>query len=152
MDHAVQICYLKEQASLVARGVRAIALVGHCVADGLEMLKTATTIEAQMERGSIPFVVDRGDGVADYGYAASQWAVDLYQWVVCAADDTVPSLQRHRILGLLFGYSVEAIREYEEHISGRRFHMSTASAVLDEPAANSQHLCSPNKGGTYPPC
>ena len=151
MDHAAHTCYLKEQAYLIARGVRPIALIGHCVANGLEMLKTATTLEAQTERGSIPFVVDRGNGVADYGYAASQWALELYQWVVCAAEDTVPSLRRHRILGLLLGYSVDAIGQHEEHMSGRRFHLPNASAVLREPGSNSQPACSPSKGEIYHP-
>jgi hypothetical protein len=57
---------------------------------------------------------DRGDGTVEYGYAAAQWAIDLYCWVVNEkADDVVPSHQRHRIIGLLLGYSAAAISDFE---------------------------------------
>jgi hypothetical protein len=143
---------LKEQACLVARGVRAMALLGHCPAQPCTMLHIATKIEDCAEPGSIPFVVDRGDGIADYGYAAARWVLDLYEWVVRGAGHTVPSVQRHRILGLLLGYSVEAIRQHEEHISGRHFHAPSESVVSHERVSNSQPACSPSRAETYPPC
>jgi hypothetical protein len=121
--------HIKEHAYLVNRGVRAMALIGHCPAEHLEMLKIATKIEGLAEPGVIPFVIDRGDGMADYGYAAKSWVVNLYEWVVCASEETVPPLQRHRILGLLLGYSADAIRDYEEMQRGRRFNGLSASVA-----------------------
>ncbi|MBI3326041.1 MAG: hypothetical protein HYZ81_04970 [Nitrospinae bacterium] len=110
-----------EQASLIARGVRALALLGHCPADPLEMRVRLSQLERSATQGAIPFVVDRGDGIAEYGYAAARWVVDLYQWVVTADAATLPTSHQHRIIGLLPGYSVEAIRNDEEQASGRRF-------------------------------
>ena len=118
-----------EQAYLIARGVRALALLGHCSADPLEMLIHLSQLERSAEQGTIPFVVDRGAGIADYGYAAARWVVDLYQWVVTADAATLPTSHRDRIIGLLLGYSVEAIRNDEEQASGRRFDGPPASGV-----------------------
>ena len=151
MEGTTHDCCLKEQARLVARGVRPLALIGHFSAHPLTMLHTATKIEGCAETGSIPFVIDRGDGMADYGYAAAQWVLDLYAWVIRIPGNTVPSAQRHRIVRLLLGYSVESIRHHEEFIRGRRFHSPHELAGSGEPAASSPHLCSPNTGGTYPP-
>jgi hypothetical protein len=152
MGEIVHDSCLQEHARLVAKGVRALALIGHCPADPLTMLQMATKIEGSAEPRSIPFVFDRGDGTADYGYAAAWWVLDLYEWIVRASSDTVPSTQRHRILGLLLGYGVESIRQHEEHFSGRRFHRLSESRASDEPAANSQPACSPSTAETYPPC
>lgn len=115
---AQAITIWQESAYLVARGVRALALTGHCDAEPLEMLQVATEAERWAEHGAIAFVLDRGDGVADVGYAGAQWVIDLYRWTVTepAADS-----QKHRILGLLLGYSVAAIRDHEEVSAGRMF-------------------------------
>lgn len=118
---------LTEQAYLVARGVRALALVGHCESEPLTMLRMATRLEAQAAPGAIPFVVDRGDGWADLGFAASGWVLDLYSWLSKESQDTVPEPQRSRILGLLLGYSTEAVRLFEDGRSGRLFTTSTES-------------------------
>ena len=58
--------------------------------------------------GAIPFVGDLKGG-AESGYAARAWVVDLLTWAW-----TVPAVQRHRILGLLLGYSPDAIGQFEE--------------------------------------
>jgi hypothetical protein len=112
---------LREQAYLVARGVRPMSLAGHLVAgDGDEALLTAATeVERHSEDNVVPFVVDHGDGVASYGYSGSRWALDLYEWAV--RDPAVPQQQRHRIVGLLLGYSTPAVSRHEEEGSGRRF-------------------------------
>jgi hypothetical protein len=118
---------IQEQAYLVARGVRALALIGICPADPLLMLRAATRIEAFADPAVIPFVVDRGDGVADCGVAGAAWALDLYRWVI--ASDALPPVQRERIIGLLLGYSADAVRLYEDRMPGRFFSGPTSSAA-----------------------
>ena len=107
---------LEEQSYLVARGVRAIALVGHCPTDGDLMLRVSTRLESAGHQGAIPFVVRRDADVADFGYAAARWAVELFVW---AAD--TPDEQRHRIIGLLLGYGADAIERFERGQSVRGF-------------------------------
>jgi hypothetical protein len=118
---------IREHAALVARQVRAVALIGRCRADQLTMLRTATRIESLAESGAIPFVLPCADGYADFGYAAATWALDLYRWVITA--ETVPPEQKHRVVGLLLGYGVDAIRLFEDHGCGRLFHVTGASAA-----------------------
>ena len=99
-----------ESAYLVARGVRSLAVLGSCSANKLEMLRMLTKLGSVAEKGAIPFVLPVGDGVAHLGFAAASWAIDLYRYAVHEA----PPQQKHRIIGLLLGYSAEAIRDYEE--------------------------------------
>ncbi len=118
---------LIEQAYLVARGVRPLSLAGHCYlnsGDGDKLLRMATHLERHADSNVIPFVVDHGDGVASYGYSESRWALDLYEWAV--KDPAVPQEQRHRIIGLLLGYSTPAVAHHDEQGSGRRFDLATA--------------------------
>lgn len=111
---------LREQVYLVARGVRVLALAGHChLSDADELLRLATALEQSADANVIAFVVDHGDGVASYGFANSRWALDLYEWVV--KDPGVPQEQRHRIIGLLLGYDAPSISRHEDEGSGRRF-------------------------------
>jgi hypothetical protein len=130
-DVGVSEALIAEQAYLVARGVRALALAGQCDSEPLVMLRVATRLEAQSSPGAIPFVVDRGDGRADFGFAAAGWVLDLYSWLSKDTQDAVPEPQRSRILGLLLGYSTEAIRLFEDGRSGRLF-------TLTEPRPNSR--------------
>jgi hypothetical protein len=99
---------LREQAQLVARGVRPLALVGSCSLD------RASAVRHYLLRlgvpGAIPFVVPHGDG-AECGYAARAWVVETLTWVW-----TVPERHRHRVLGLLLGYSAEAIGQFDEMV------------------------------------
>jgi hypothetical protein len=111
-------------AEMVAHGVRMIAQAGHCRADEVGMLMAATEVERHGCPGAIPFVVNTGKGSAVYGYASHQWALDLYRWVVSV--DAVPESARHSILGLLHGYSPDAIRSFHESVSGRRFTSSAS--------------------------
>lgn len=104
----------REHSYAVARGVRAVALVGSCVAEDFAMRVALERLEAVADVGATAFVLDRGDGFADTGYAGAAWAHDLYRWAVQQADDTVPQEQRHRIIGLLLGYSVEAVARFDE--------------------------------------
>ena len=112
---------IHEQAALIARGVRALALIGTCQAEQVTMLQTATKIGTLAHVNTVPFVLDRGDGVAEYGYATAQWVVDLLRWLLQSSPDRVPPKHRDRIVGLLCGYSAEAIRLFDERTSGRLF-------------------------------
>src|SRR4051794_24143635 len=86
---------LKEQAYQVARGVRALSIVGHCAADQMMMIRVATEVERSSCPGAVAFVIDHANGFASFGYAGASWVVDLYEW---ANDSTqVPQEQRHRI-------------------------------------------------------
>jgi hypothetical protein len=117
---------LAEQAYLVARGVRPMALVGWCPADEFIMLRAATRLEAVAEPGALPFVIDHNDGQATFGFAAEPWVLDLYEWV--SGDTDVPQEHRERITGMLLGYAAEAISRYEANGTGRRFGSPIASA------------------------
>lgn len=109
---------IREQAYLVERGVRALALVGRVAPNEAEMLAAASKLEIlAIGRYIIPFVFNRGDGGADYGYAAAPWVFDLYRWITTSSD--VPKEQRTRITGLLLGYSAEAIKKFEDRQSIR---------------------------------
>lgn len=124
---------LREHSYLVSRGVRALAIAGCCASDPLTTLRIATRLGALADSGSIPFVVDRGDGWADYGFAAARWAVDLYSWLAKNPQDAIPQHQKERILGLLLGYSSEAIRLFED--SQRILPSFTASLTEPEPSS-----------------
>jgi hypothetical protein len=116
---------LAEQAYIVARGVRPLSLVGDCPSDELTMLRVATRIESVTCPGAVPFVIDHGNETASFGYAGASWALDLYEWANDPAQ--VPQEQRHRINGLLLGYSVSAISRHEDETSGRRFRDAATS-------------------------
>lgn len=107
---------LSEHAYLVARGTRHIAETGTVAADAQEMLRASSVLESVAPEGAIAFVCPGPDERAVCGFAASSWALDLYRWAVNAE---IPQAQRARILGLLHGYSGEAIRAYEERECGR---------------------------------
>lgn len=64
----------------------------------------------------MPFVVENGDGTADCGYAATGWIVDLLKWAT-----TAPQVQRMRVIGLLLGYSADAIAVFEDRAPRRLF-------------------------------
>jgi hypothetical protein len=117
---------LAEHAYLVARDVRPIAIAGHFPSDTADGLRIATLLERATGEDAIPFVIDHGDGSGSFGYAADRWALDFYEWTV--QDRSIPEQQRHRIIGMLLGYSPAAISRYEEFGSGRRFIRSAGSA------------------------
>lgn len=110
---------LSEHAYLVARDVRPIAVAGHFPTDSVDALRIATLIECAAGEETIPFVIDHGDDNGSFGFAANRWALDFYEWAV--TDRSIPEQQRHRIVGMLLGYSPTAISRYEETGSGRRF-------------------------------
>lgn len=118
---------IEEQAYLIARGVRPLSLLGHCRAEPDLMLTISTRLERLSAGQCIPFVLDRGDGNADYGFAAGEWVLDLYAWLFRDASMDIPEKQKARIAGLLLGYGVEAIRAHEEGNSGRLFPVTNGS-------------------------
>jgi hypothetical protein len=105
---------LDNEAYLVSRGVRPLALVGHCPSGPLIMCRVKTLLgrvrQAQMV---IPFIFAEGGdpGSAAFGYASHRWCVDLLEW---ALDGGVPPARKHEILGLLCGYSPSAIARHQE--------------------------------------
>jgi hypothetical protein len=111
---------LVEHAYLVARGVRPLAIANHFQTASVSVLRIATVIEAAAEGEDVlPFVLDHGDGSGSFGYAANRMTLDFYEWA--ASDRAIPEQQRHRIIGMLLGYSPVAISRYEETGCGRRF-------------------------------
>lgn len=111
---------LVEHAYLVARGVRPLAIANHFPTPSVSVLRIATVIEAAAEGEDVlPFVLDHGDGSGSFGYAANRMTLDFYEWA--ASDRAIPEQQRHRIIGMLLGYSPVAISRYEETGCGRRF-------------------------------
>ena len=113
--------YLIEHAYLVERGVRALAIVAHIIGDSEDFFQVESRLRivACTHGNVIPFVVVRGDGVADCGFAAAKWAVDLYEWLMQNPD--VPDAHSEAITGLLLGYSPAAIRDHLDRNSGGRF-------------------------------
>lgn len=108
---------LAENAYLVARSVRAIAIAGNCEADPQTMMQAMSRLKIAGGTSAIPFVIDEGDGIATCGYASHPWAVDLLQWALTSA----PGKQVHRILGLLLGYGADSIERHEALGAGQLF-------------------------------
>jgi len=115
---------MREQAYLVERGVRALAIVGTCLESEADAVPALLALAGAYSPGAVLWVVAREDGMCDYGYAASGWAADLYRW---AWSPNVPTVQRERIIGLLLGYAPEAVERFEARLPHLR--------VMDGPVA-----------------
>ena len=101
---------IQEQAYLVSRGVRALALLNPVGLDAKEMEDAFIRLGQTVGGDIIPFVLPRRNAdCAMTGFAAAQWVIDLLKW----SYDQAPVRQHHRILGLLLGYSVEAIARHD---------------------------------------
>jgi hypothetical protein len=101
---------LLDHAYLVARGVRPLALIGSCAEGRARVVRERLDLLA--EPGSIPFQVpNRKRGWLSCGYAGAPWVVDLLRWVL---SDECPVTHQDRIMGLLCGYSTQAIQAFEE--------------------------------------
>lgn len=101
-----------QQAYLVARGVRPLALlepVGRNTAEMFEAWERVRSIAGAADRGVIPFVFPREDSdSAMVGFASHHWVIDLLQWTCQQTPQ-----QYHRIIGLLLGYSSDEIAEHD---------------------------------------
>ena len=100
----------QEQAYLVSRGVRPLALLDTCDLDKTVMANRFVQLnQLAGEYTVIPFVLPREDfPCAMTGYAAATWVVDLLAW-----SYKQPLRQHHRIIGLLLGYSATAIADHD---------------------------------------
>lgn len=105
MEPASQLRSLREEARLVERGVRALALVSAPRAHADYRMFVAAMFVAAPP-GVVPFVLN--DGTA--GFASHGWVVDLLAWARAHA----PHPQVDQITGLLLGYSPESIRQFSE--------------------------------------
>ena len=101
---------VQEQAHLVSRGGRPLALLDTCDLDETVMANRFVRLnQFAGEYTVIPFVLPREDfPCAMTGYAAATWVVDLLAW-----SYKQPIRQHHRIIGLLLGYSANAIAEHD---------------------------------------
>lgn len=117
---------VSEQAYLVARGVRLLAVAGvvkdvvENVVDMRQMLYEAAVESAgSQERVPIPFLVkDPDTNLINLGYASHEWVIDVYEWLL---GGTVPPQMVSRVMGLLLGYSGDAVAQYECMQAGQRF-------------------------------
>ena len=109
---------LVEHALLIDRGVRPLTLFSSISSDSLTMLKVATRLETMsIGTSAIPFVIDRSNGVAECGFAQKRWVIDVMTWLF----NDVKGSNFHRVMGLLLGYSVDAIENFERQQSVRMF-------------------------------
>lgn len=110
----------REHYYLVSLGVRPMALIGEIEAHPIKMqnlyIKLSCLAWEEDVGGCAPgvrpiaFVIQDKEGVwARYGYAASGWIPETFKWLLDSAEPK----HRHRIVGLLLGYSVESITMHD---------------------------------------
>jgi hypothetical protein len=108
---------LREYSYLVERGVRPMASI--CVFKADETLAAlvyaAIASPGVSGQRAVPFVCRDWLGRCHCGYASAPWVIDLYRW---SQSGQVPECHRHRIVGLLLGYSSEAIGDFERRRAG----------------------------------
>ena len=107
-----------EQAYLVSKGVRALALVGS-IPESDAMLRMATHIKLGIasEGLAIPFVITPyNDNFATCGFAAEEWVIDLLKW----SWANMPQREHELLLGLMLGYSPKEIQDYTEYVASLR--------------------------------
>ena len=109
-------------ALLISAGCRPFAEVGAIIdkpgaREEVGALMGAVVRESRIDpRTCIPWYHVDKYGTASFGYAQAQWAIHRHEWVM---DTEIPTPQRHRILGLLFGYSPSAIQAHDDlHCGG----------------------------------
>ena len=130
---------IQEHANLIARGVRPLALLGHVQPDPWNLLRAYNRLSylggagqkyGAGDRAPIPIVALRKDGsCADAGFAAKPWVAETFKWI----GDNIPQPHLNRIIGLMLGYSVDAIAALEESESGKMF----PDMIIESPAPES---------------
>ena len=131
---------IQDAAYQISRGTRPLALLGHVRPDPVTMLRAYNRLTFLGQHNSsggrqpIPLVVLRkDDACADAGFAARAWVVETFKWI----SKNVPQPHLDRILGLMLGYSPDAIAAHDEAHSGLLF-PDTISA-LDEQESSLLH-------------
>ena len=117
---------IQEQALLVSRGVRPMAIFGFTSSlDETELEKVFIRMNSISEPdGGIPFVLpQRSPECTKVGFAAERWVIDLLEWSYANARPRF----HHCIMGLLLGYSPESIAKHDERLSGDPAHWRTTS-------------------------
>ena len=101
---------IQEQAYLVSRGVRPLALLSAIPLDESKMRDEFVRLnQLAGQYAVIPFVLPRKDmKCAEAGFAAAPWVIELLAW-----SYEQPLRQRHQIVGLLLGYSPESIGAHD---------------------------------------
>lgn len=103
---------LSNEAYLISRGVRPMALLGHCPGDPLVMTRARTLLSAGRQGFDVlVFIFRETPDSAVFGYASHRWVISLLEWAVSPG---VPPSRKHEILGLLLGYSPAAIARHQE--------------------------------------
>ena len=119
---------IRENYYLVSRGVRPMALLGQVEASVPEIHDLYTKLSClpwQEDVGGgarlvtpIAFVIPRADDrFADAGFAARAWIIETFKWV----SENAPQKHLHRLMGLLLGYSVDAVALDDEFGAGAGF-------------------------------
>lgn len=104
-----------------------MSLIEWRASNPIELMRVSTLLDRCRQPGSLPFVVDHGNGSASYGYAGARWVVELYEWA--SSNMEVPQEKRDCILGLLLGYSVPSVADYEAEEPVRHFRPVEASEL-----------------------
>ncbi|KKN79957.1 hypothetical protein LCGC14_0334650 [marine sediment metagenome] len=116
-------------AYLVSRGVRALALCGMCearpeeMASILDMLREA--VGGTGSHDAEPFIFQTGEW-AHYGFCSEPWVLSLYKWLT-ENSGAVPEEHTDAICGMLFGYSPPAISQFLRDEARGRLDASTVS-------------------------
>ncbi len=103
---------VREQAFLISRGLRPMALLGHCAPEQEADVRGLLYVHGANYE-AIPFFHRTPTGF-DFGFAAEGWVLELYVWAQGA-----PRPHRERIEGLLLGYSPAAIARHDAKERGR---------------------------------
>lgn len=119
-----------DHAYLVARGVRLLAVIGtvrntEMATDVMNqrLAKIAAESAGTQELYPIPLLMgEEGCEWATVGFASHEWVINAYEWL---QGDDVPGDIANRLIGLLHGYSGEAISKFGRNTSGWRTSRAT---------------------------
>ncbi len=133
---------IKEQAYLVSRGVRPLAIVAESHGENpVAVLKAYNELCYTLQSGGItvggqtsiiPVCYQNGEGSVKLGFAARSWIPDTLKWIL----ENVPQPHLDRMLGLLLGYSPDAIAADGDFDSGNLF-PDTVEAISSLESASS---------------
>ena len=109
---------LKKEADLIRQGKRPMCLfsmpsdydnmhAAYCVLDGLGSPPEL-----------FPFIIERGDGAADYGFAKHHFYIPLLEFL---NSGKCPDHLMHAFLGLMLGYDSNEVADHYHRFHGKRF-------------------------------